>query len=144
MLIFECELAVQRAPTALWRAWTDVERWAEWDPHEEKAHLDGAFEAGSLGYAKPRGAPGGEFTIVEVDEPKRWVSRSPLPVGELRFTHTIERLDERSCELRLRAEGRGPFAHIVQLGWGRMMRADGPRTLHALDRRAGELEAGQA
>ena len=42
---------------AIWAVATDVGSWAAWDPHEEKARIDGPFAAGTKGWNKPAGAP---------------------------------------------------------------------------------------
>jgi len=81
MLILDTELTVDGRAEALWGVWTDVERWAEWDPHEEEAHIHGRFETGATGFSKPRGAPPGEFTVVEAREPLRWVTGLVCPSG---------------------------------------------------------------
>lgn len=139
MLILDTELTVDGRAEALWGVWTDVERWAEWDPHEEEAHIHGRFETGATGFSKPRGAPPGEFTVVEAREPLRWVTRSGLPVGSLIFEHTIDPVDDSKCRLRLRATAQGPMGVVVRIGWGRAMRADAVLTLAALGQRATTL-----
>lgn len=130
----ERELTADAA--AVWQIWTDVDRAPSWDPHEERSHLITNFTVGGRAYTKPAGAPGGEFTLTEVIPGERWVARSGLPLGTMTSIH----------ELRLRADGRytaaitttatGLGAMLVELGWGRRMRADAERTLAALDERA--------
>ena len=67
MHLFECEATFEADPDAVWKVWTDVARWPEWDVSKEIAQLDGPFEAGTHGWARQRGNLGGSFTITEVD-----------------------------------------------------------------------------
>ena len=46
MYLFECEATFEADPDAVWKAWTDVARWPEWDVSKEIAQLDGPFEPG--------------------------------------------------------------------------------------------------
>jgi len=44
MYLFECEATFEADPDAVWKAWTDVARWPEWDVSKEIARLDGPFQ----------------------------------------------------------------------------------------------------
>lgn len=124
-------------PAALdWAVWSDVDRWSEWDPHEERANLVTEFVTGGTGYAKPKGAPGGTFTLLEVVPGTRWVSTSGLPFGRLTGDHTIEPIDDQRCRVRIHTTATGLGAWIVDIGWGRRMRRDADLTLAALGERA--------
>ena len=59
MHLFECEATFEADPDAVWKVWTDVARWPEWDVSKEIAELDGPFEAGTRGWARQRGPPTG-------------------------------------------------------------------------------------
>jgi hypothetical protein len=90
MHLFECEATFEADPDAVWKVWTDVARWPEWDVSKEIAQLDGPFEAGTRGWARQRGNLGGSFTITEVDTGRHWVSECPVPLGKVVFDHTLE------------------------------------------------------
>ena len=90
MYLFECEATFEADPDAVWKAWTDVARWPEWDVSKEIAQLDGPFEPGTRGWAKQRGNLGGAFTITEVDTGRRWVTECPMPLGKVIFDHLLE------------------------------------------------------
>ena len=55
MYLFECEATFEAEPDAVWKVWTDVARWPEWDVSKEITRLDGPFEPGTSGWAKQRG-----------------------------------------------------------------------------------------
>ena len=87
MYLFECEVTFEAEPAQVWKVWTDVERWPEWDVSKEIARLDGPFQPGVSGWAKQRGNLGGSFTITVVDDGRRWVTECPVPMGKVIFDH---------------------------------------------------------
>src|SRR6266513_1206357 len=92
MHLFECEATFEADPDAVWKVWTDVARWPDWDVSKEMARLDGPFEPGVSGWAKQRGNLGGAFTITEVDAGRRWVTECPVPLGKVIFDHSLEQV----------------------------------------------------
>ena len=77
MYLFEAEATFEADPATVWKVWTDVDRWPEWDVSKEIARLDGPFEPGVSGWAKQRGNLGGAFTITIVDAGHRYDHRMP-------------------------------------------------------------------
>jgi uncharacterized protein YndB with AHSA1/START domain len=133
MFLFECEATFEAEPDAVWKLWTDVTRWPEWDASKEIARLDGPFEPGSTGWAKQRGNLGGSFTIVEIDPGKRWVSECPIPLGHVTFDHILERLDGGRVRVVKRVEVQGGTGPLIRLFVPRMRR-DIADSLVALER----------
>ncbi len=68
----------------VWRIATDVDHWAEWDPHEEAGEIYGPFEKGTRAYSKPLGGPGAHWVLTEVTENKSWALLNKMPIGALR------------------------------------------------------------
>ena len=111
MRLFECETTFEADPDAVWKVWTDVARWPEWDV-KEIAELDGPFEAGARGWARQHGNLGGTFTITAVDAGRRWVSECHVPLGKVVFDHVLETMPEGRVRVVKRAEvlgGAGPL-----------------------------------
>jgi hypothetical protein len=90
MHLFECEATFEAEPAEVWKVWTDVARWPEWDVGKEIARLDGPFQPGVSGWAKQRGNLGGSFTITAVDDGRRWATECPMPLGKVVFDHLLE------------------------------------------------------
>ncbi|HEY3976253.1 MAG TPA: SRPBCC family protein [Streptosporangiaceae bacterium] len=101
MHVFQCEATFAAEPDAIWKLWTDVARWPEWDASKEIARLDGPFEPGVSGWAKQRGNLGGSFTITTVDAGRRWVTECPVPFGKVVFDHVLEPLAALGRQLSL-------------------------------------------
>ena len=134
MFLFECEATFEAEPDAVWKVWTDVARWPEWDVSKEISRLDGPFEPGACGWAKQRGNLGGSFTITAVDAGRSWVSECPLPVGKVVFGHWLEPLGNGRVRVVKRADVEGGFGPLLRLLASRMRR-DNAESLAALQRR---------
>jgi uncharacterized protein YndB with AHSA1/START domain len=134
MDLFECEATLEAEPDTVWKVWTDVAHWHEWDVSKEIARLDGPFEPGSSGWAKQRGNLGGSFTITAVDPGRRWVSECPVPFGKVIFEHRIEPLTEGQVRVVKRAEVEGGSWPLLRL-FAPKMRRETAESLAALERR---------
>jgi uncharacterized protein YndB with AHSA1/START domain len=115
MYEFECEATFEAEPDAVWKVWTDVARWPEWDVSKEMARLDGPFEPGVSGWAKQRGNLGGSFTITEVEAGRRWVTECPMPLGKVVFDHSLEPLDGGRVRVVKRVGVQGGLGPLLRL-----------------------------
>jgi Polyketide cyclase / dehydrase and lipid transport len=134
MDLFECEATFEAEPAAVWKVWTDVARWPEWDVSKEIAWLNGPFEPGACGWAKQRGNLGGSFTITAVDDERRWVSECPLPLGKVVFDHLLEPVAGGRVRVVKRVGVQGGFGPLLRL-FAPRMRRDIAESLAALGRR---------
>ena len=133
MYLFECEATFEAEPAEVWKVWTDVERWPEWDVSKEIARLDGPFQPGVSGWAKQRGNLGGSFTITVVDDGRRWVSECPVPMGKVVFEHVLEPVAGGRVRVVKKAEVHGGFGSLLLLVAPKMRR-ETARSLAALER----------
>ena len=133
MYEFECEATFAAEPDAVWKVWTDVARWPEWDVSKEMARLDGPFEPGVSGWAKQRGNLGGAFTITQVDAGRRWVTECPMPLGKVVFDHSLEPLDGGRVRVVKRVEVHGGSGPLLRM-FAPKMRRDINQSLCALER----------
>jgi hypothetical protein len=133
MYEFECEATFEAEPDAVWKVWTDVARWPEWDVSKEMARLDGPFEPGVSGWAKQRGNLGGSFTITEVDAGRRWVTECPVPLGKVVFDHVVEPVGVGRVRVVKRVGVQGGFAPLLRL-LAPKMRREIAESLAALER----------
>jgi hypothetical protein len=131
MYLFECEATFEAEPDEVWKVWTDVARWPEWDVSKEIAQLDGPFEPGSCGWAKQRGNLGGPFTITAVEAGRRWVTECPVPLGKVVFYHTLEAVAAGQVRVVKRAEVEGGAGPLLRL-FAPKMRRDSAASLAVL------------
>ncbi len=115
MYLFESEATFAADPDAVWKVWTDVAGWPEWDVSKEIAQLEGPFEPGARGWAKQRGNLGGTFTIVAVEPGRSWVSECPVPLGAVTFEHLLEPAAGGCVRLVKRASVQGGFGPLLWL-----------------------------
>ncbi len=134
MYLFECEATFEAEPAAVWKVWTDVDRWPEWDVGKEIARLDGPFQPGACGWAKQRGNLGGSFTITSVDAGRRWVTECLMPLGKVVFDHVLEPVAEGRVRVVKRVEVQGGFGPLLRL-FAPKMRREITESLAALERR---------
>ncbi len=134
MYLFECEATFEAEPAEVWKVWTDVARWPEWDASKEIARLDGPFRAGVSGWAKQRGNLGGSFTITSVDDGRRWVTECPMPFGKVLFDHLVEPAAGGRVRVVKRVDVEGTFGSLLKLIAPKMRRQI-EESLVALERR---------
>ena len=134
MYLFECEATFEAEPAAVWRVWTDVAHWHEWDVSKEIARLDGPFQQGASGWAKQRGNLGGPFTITAVDAGRRWVTECPMPLGKVIFEHLVEPVAEGRVRVVKKVEVDGGIGHLLRL-FAPKMRREIAESLAALELR---------
>jgi len=115
MYLFQCEATLEAEPDVVWKLWTDVARWPEWDVSKEIARLDGPFQPGVSGWARQRGNLGGSFTITEVEEGRRWVTECPMPMGKVIFVHLLEPAGQGHVRVVKRVEVQGTFGSLLRL-----------------------------
>lgn len=68
-------------PAAVWRLWTDLSTWPQWDPETERASLDGPLQLGATGTLKGKGAPASRFDITRFEPQVRYEFSTVLPFG---------------------------------------------------------------
>jgi Polyketide cyclase / dehydrase and lipid transport len=133
MHLFQCEATFAAEPDAVWKLWTDVARWPEWDVSKDIARLDGPFEPGISGWAKQRGNLGGSFTITVVEAGRRWVTECPVPLGKVVFDHVLEPLAGGQVRVVKKVEVQGGCGPLLRL-FAPRMRRDIAESLTALGR----------
>src|SRR5690349_14002634 len=111
---------------AVWRVWTDMERFADWDPREEETHLDGPFATGTTGRSKQRGGAMSAITISAVEPNRMWQVETPLPGGKLVIDHRVEDLGARGLRLSKRYVAHGPTSLAFRAYYARQIRKQLP------------------
>ncbi len=91
----------------VWSVATDVDRWPEWDPHEEAGEIYGPFQAGTRAYSKPRGGPGAHWKLTEVTKNASWSLINPMRIGTLKVENHYTPMSNAQvrCEKTMRVSG---------------------------------------
>jgi hypothetical protein len=80
---FSYSLPTRAAPENIWRLWTDVAHWHEWDRGLQSARLLGPFALGVEGVLVPDKCPTSKFTIVALVPGESYTFKKELPLGAL-------------------------------------------------------------
>jgi uncharacterized protein YndB with AHSA1/START domain len=62
MAFREASLETRAAPTDVWRVWSDVDTWPQWNPDMKESRLDGPLRLGTTGMINTRS--GGKHAVV--------------------------------------------------------------------------------
>src|SRR5256885_7000858 len=95
---------------AIWRAWADVPRWAEWNGDIDRVELSGPFASGSRIVMIPDGQDPVDLRVADVIEGEQFIDEAEVAGTVVRTTHRIEAVDERRVRVVYRLEASGPAA----------------------------------
>jgi uncharacterized protein YndB with AHSA1/START domain len=120
------------SPAAVWRAWTDVANWGEWNSDIESIEVDGPFAAGTTVAMTPTGQDTVRLRLAEVRENERFVDEAQFAGVVIRTTHLVDPIDGGRVRVTYRMEITGPAADEVGPRLGPAITADFPDTIAAL------------
>src|SRR5262245_4474778 len=132
----ECSIETTASPESIWRLWSDVASWGEWNADIERLEISGPFAAGSTIAMTPAGQDTVELRLIEISEPTLFVDEADLGDVVIRTFHQISRLDEGRSRVTYRMEITGPAADTVGPELGPQISGDFPEVLAALVERA--------
>jgi uncharacterized protein YndB with AHSA1/START domain len=120
------------APERIWRAWTEVERWPEWNGDIAEIGFDGRFEAGSAITMTPKDQEPVTLRIAEARPKELFVDEADLAGTIIRTVHRIDRVGDGRSRVVYALEADGPLAEEL----GPAISADFPETIAGLLRHA--------
>jgi Polyketide cyclase / dehydrase and lipid transport len=123
------------APERVWRLWSDVSTWPDWNPDVLAVALDGPFATGARGTMTTKA--GGTHAIVLHDvEPGRSfeLETSPIPLGRFHFACQVLPAGAGASTISQSITIRGPLGPL----YSAMM---GPRIAQGLEPILGGLKA---
>jgi Polyketide cyclase / dehydrase and lipid transport len=138
----EHSIETTASPESIWRLWSDVSKWGEWNADIERIEISGPFATGSTIAMTPVGQDTVELRITKASKPNLFVDEADL--GEVLVTtfHRIEPLDHERSLVTYRMEITGSAADTVGPELGPEISGDFPETLAALVQRAAASEKG--
>jgi len=74
---------------SLWKAWSDVKHWPQWDEELEYCDISMPFTKGSTFILKPRGGPKVKVTLDEVTPSQKFIARSNFIGATMRNFHEV-------------------------------------------------------
>ena len=125
----ESSIEVAARPEAVWNAWTDVERWPQWNGDISHIALSGPFAAGStIAMTTTQDGDAIMLRLADVLNGERFVDEATVADTVIRTEHAVTALDDRRSRVVYRLEADGPAAEQL----GPTVSADFPETLEAL------------
>ena len=124
------------APEQIWRVWSDVSEWPEWNGDIERIELVGSFAPGGRIVMTPFGDEPIELRIADAIKPELFVDEAELDEILVRTVHRVDALDDDRARITYRMEITGPAADTLAPQIGPEISADFPETLAALAKRA--------
>jgi hypothetical protein len=122
----EHSIETTSSPESIWRLWSDVATWREWNADIERIEILGPFAAGSTIAMTPAGQDTVELRIAEASEPELFVDQADLGEVVVTTTHRIDRQDDRHNIVTYRMEISGPAADTVGPELGPRISGDFP------------------
>lgn len=135
MLISKYTVPTTATKAQIWRVWTDVETWKDWDHEIEFSRLYGAFKPGTTGHLKMHNSPILKTKITQVDHLRRYVFETKLLLATSVSTSIIEQIDDKTY-VTLINEIRGPLAFLYMLLIGRGIKDKTPLEMERMLKKA--------
>ncbi|GII02170.1 SRPBCC family protein [Planobispora takensis] len=133
---YEYSVETAAAPDALWRIWSDMDAWPQWNDGIAKIEVEGPFAVGTAFTMTPPQGDAIPMRLVEI-VPGR-VFTDEMDAGDFLVTtvHRLEPLPGGGTRVTYRTEITGAAADQVGPELGPQITADFPDVLAALVRRA--------
>jgi len=78
----------------IWKLFTNVNNWQEWNEQIEFAKLEGKFESGNHYQIKPKNGRVVTVNLLEVEEYKHCLESGNFPLAKMYYDHLIEETPE--------------------------------------------------
>lgn len=136
MLISNYTVSTTATKAQIWRVWTDVETWKDWDHEIEFSRIDGPFKTGTTGCLKMHNSPVLTTKITHVEPLCRYVFETKLFLATSVSTSIVEQVDH-TTYVTLQNEIRGPLALFYVLLIGRGIKDKTPLEVERMLKKAG-------
>ena len=90
MAFREASLETAAAPSAVWRVWSDVNHWPEWNPDMKESRLDGPLKLGATGMIDTRSGGRHDVVVTQYEEGRSFeLESTALPGTKMAIRATI-------------------------------------------------------
>ncbi|MGV9616653.1 SRPBCC family protein [Nocardia xishanensis] len=120
------------SPEALWRSWSDPNRWPEWNPGIQTFELDGPFAPGTTFRMTSPDGDTVELRLVEIVPGELWSDVFAGDGFDILTVHRLESLPSGQTRVIYRTEITGPAADTAGPEIGPQITADFPEVVAGL------------
>lgn len=100
-------LDTKASPEQVWRIWSDVSTWPEWNPDVIAVAIDGPFASGTTGRMTTKAGGTHAITLRDVQPGRSFaLETAPVPLGRFTF----------ACEVRPAEPGASTISQSVTIG----------------------------
>jgi hypothetical protein len=90
MAFREASLETAAAPATVWRVWSDVNHWPEWNPDMNESRLDGPLKLGATGMINTKSGGKHDVVVTHFDDGKSFeLESTALPGTKMAIRATI-------------------------------------------------------
>jgi uncharacterized protein YndB with AHSA1/START domain len=129
---YEYGIETSASPQAVWRHWSDLAAWPQWNAGIEKIEADGPFAAGTSFTMTPPGDDPISMRLTEVVPGEVFTDRMDAGDFVVTTVHRLEPLAAGGTRIVYRTEITGPAADQVGPQLGPAITGDFPEVLAAL------------
>ena len=90
MTFREASIETAAAPDRVWRVWSDVNSWPEWNPHLKESRLDGPLQVGTRGMINTRSGGKRDVIVTQFEDSKSFeLESTALPTTRMAIRATV-------------------------------------------------------
>jgi uncharacterized protein YndB with AHSA1/START domain len=133
---YEHRVQTTARPDAIWRHWSDIKTWPEWNAGVERIDIDGPFQVGTMFTMTPPGEEPVRMRLTEVVPNESFTDEADGGDFVVTTFHRLAPNADGTTTVTYRTEISGPAADTVGPEIGPEITADFPDVLAALVHRA--------
>ena len=109
----EASLQTKASPADVWRVWSDVSTWPDWNPDMKESRLDGPLQRGTTGTINTRSGGKHDVVVTFVEQGKSFeLESSAMPGTRMAIRATVTPMNG-GTRIAQAFEARGLLAPIV-------------------------------
>ena len=121
MAFREASHNTKASPAAVWRVWSDVNTWPEWNPDMKESKLDGPLQLGTTGMINTRSGGKHDVIVTQFEDGKSFeLESTAMPMTKMAIRATVTPIDG-GTRVTQAFEARGLLAPIVAPVMGGMI-----------------------
>jgi hypothetical protein len=113
MAFRETSIETSATPAEVWRIWSDVNSWPEWNPDMKESRLDGPLEVGTTGMVHTRSGGRHDVVVTQLEDGQSFeLESTAMPMTKMAIRATVTPTANRT-RISQGFEARGLLAPVV-------------------------------
>src|SRR5487761_129599 len=103
------------SPEQIWKVWSDMSTWGDWNPNVSTMDWTGGFVQGSQGIMNTKAGQHHKMTLAEIQAARFFaLETTVVPLTRFRFNCRVEPGAAGKTKISQTVEGKGPLGPVVQ------------------------------